>query len=144
MFEHFLKYQNGEINGCPSFKKALHEITVNKKKLSHWIWYIVPYDFPSLTHQDLFVLQERNVKFYIENHTLRNNYIDIMNAIYILLRNTDIYKFDTIISRTDLKKIYGSATLFKNNIDPSENKIINICQKIIVLLDLYNTHRKLK
>jgi hypothetical protein len=51
MFEHFLKYQNGEINEFPSFKKTLHDITVNKKKLSHRIRYIVPYDFPSITHQ---------------------------------------------------------------------------------------------
>lgn len=137
MFEHFLKFQNGEMERYPSYQRALYEITVQKKKITHWIWYIIPYDQPSRQHKDLFVLNEKNVSLYLQNEQLRNNYIEIMNAIHDVLEENTIEEYEHIITQIDLKKIYGSAVLFKNNCPSSYDEVISVCNKVIYILTDY-------
>ena len=125
------------MEGYPSYKQALYEITVKKRKESHWIWYIVPYDQPSKQHKDLFVLNETNVPSYLHNEQLRNNFINIMNAIHDVLAENTTEDYEQIITQIDLKKIYGSAVLFKKNSPSSYNDVIDVCDKMIHVLRNY-------
>lgn len=137
MFEHFLKYQNGDVQGYPSYEKAFHEISVDKKKTTHWIWYIVPYDLPSKQHTDLFVLKENNISLYLQKDQLRNNYIEIINSISDVLAEKMLEEYEQIMSRIDLNKVYRSAILFKKNCSSFDQDIINACNRIINLLKEY-------
>lgn len=140
MFEHFLKYQNGDVRGYPSYEQALHEIIVKKRKYTHWIWYIVPYDQPSRQHGDLFVLKDIDVPLYLQNEQLRNNYIEIMSTIHDILTEKTLDEYEDVMTKIDLKKVYGSAVLFRNNTlaSCSSNKdVINACDKVIYVLTDY-------
>lgn len=142
MFEEFLKYQNGEVHEYPSYAHALYEITIHKKKMSHWIWYIVPYDLPCKQHKDLFVLNEKGVSFYLQNEQLRTNYIEIMNEIYKVLTKVKLEEYEDVMSRIDLKKVYRSALLFKKECPSSDEDTINVCARIIHLLKDYVEQRE--
>ena len=137
MFEHFLKYQSGAVRGYPSYKTALHEITVEHKKSSHWIWYTIPYDHPSRQHGDLFVVNKKDVPFYLQNTQLNQNYIEMMRAIYELLKDEDSVNYENFISGIDLNKIYYSAILFRKNCSSANNEVTNVCDKIKNLLHSY-------
>lgn len=135
MFEHFLKYQNGDVPEYPSYRQALHEIVVDNKKSTHWIWYVIPYDKPSRQHDDLFVIKDKEVPLYLQNTQLRNNYIEILDAIFNVLRKTHIDEYNHIMSDIDLKKVYESAILFKKNAVPNRDEdVIDVCDKIITVL----------
>lgn len=130
----FVKYHKGfEI--FPSFDEALRELVVDKKKQTHWIWYIIPYDKPSKMYGSIFQLTPNDVNTYVQNEYLRINYISIMYAVHQQLSAIQCCAYDNFIPNHDLVKIYESALFFKTY--SSHVDINNICSKIEKLLEPY-------
>ena len=58
--------------------------------------------------------------------------------MFDVLTETTIDDYEDIMSNIDLKKVYGSAVLFKNNSIPCSDKdVINVCNKVIHVLTDY-------
>lgn len=123
----------------PSFADALYEITVDKRKSGHWIWYIIPYDKPSSTHGSDFVLSDASeVEAFLRNDYLRMNYIHMLCAIGCRLREIPVSEYDEFLSSVDLKKIYASAVLFGRNADAFED-VRKVCKHMEGVLGPYLT-----
>lgn len=132
--ELFVKYQKG-FDDIPSFDNALQELIVEKKKQTHWIWYIIPYDKPSKMYGSTFQLTPNDVDTYVQNEYLRINYISIMYAVHQQLSAIQCCAYDNFIPNHDLVKIYESALFFKTH--SSHADINNVCSKIENMLEPY-------
>lgn len=131
----FIEFNKGLHASFPSFEDALKEVLVDKKKSSHWIWYIVPYDKPSKTFGTDFIIESIYVDDYLDNTYLRRNYLTIMRAIVKQLETINFGEYSDFIHNHDLKKVYESALMFKET-----KKYIPIkqtCVQVVNILDNY-------
>ena len=89
------------------FDDALTEITTHGKKKSHWMWYILPSEMSTKSATATFFKlgpgpsYQTTIKDYLNDDTLRNNYITMINAIYNYLY---IHK---TLSLDGLKNMFG-------------------------------------
>ena len=126
-----LKYQNGYQN-LPSFDDVIHELITHKRKVSHWIWYIIPYHKDSISHGNRFTLSPTDIELYAKNSYLRNNYIFILLLIEKHLKDLQIHQYSRYMSEIDLQKVYESAIVFKKY---SKNSSIKYaCNEILKCL----------
>ena len=92
------------------YAAALAEIKSGRKK-SHWIWYIFP-QLKELGRSDMAkhygIADLGEAKAYLANDTLRNNLIEICEAL-IALPETNI---EAIMDFPDDLKLHSSMTLF--------------------------------
>jgi len=136
IIEDFVQYHEG--NGilpndtiAPSFEKALSEIK-NGKKVSHWAWYIIPINKPSRTFKHKFALEnEKQMKAYITNPFLYNNYIIFLTTVVEQLK--EIEAIDLLNSQVDVNKLYESVSLF-NKYSSNDNTLFQLTLKIRTLL----------
>lgn len=136
----FIGYHMG-YSDYPSFEDALREVSVEKRKSSHWIWYVVPYDRPSKTHGDAFVLRtRRDIASFLENDYLRGNYTSIMGSIADILEPLATpQEFHRFASEVDLKKMYLSARMFAPyvSIVRSYDDVREVCGRVTTALERY-------
>ena len=102
--ERFIIAQNRD------YEKALQEIK-NGKKTSHWIWYI----FPQLkglgnstTSMYYGINNIEEAREYYNNDYLRNNLLEICNALLLLDNN-----IRNIFGYPDYLKVHSCVTLFE-------------------------------
>lgn len=106
------------------YAKALSEIK-NGRKTSHWIWYIFPqvkglgFSYNSEVY-GIDGLEE--AREYLKDETLRNNLIDISNA----LLNLEESDPEIVMGYPDNLKLFSSMTLFYKA-DPS----IEVFKKVL-------------
>ena len=106
------------------YAKALSEIK-NGRKTSHWIWYIFPqvkglgFSYNSEVY-GIDGLEE--AREYLKDETLRNNLIDISNA----LLNLEESDPEIVMGYPDNLKLFSSMTLFYKA-DPS----IDVFKKVL-------------
>ncbi len=105
------------------YQAALSEIKSGYKR-THWMWYIFP-QLVGLGYSPLAkyygIKSKEEAVAYLENEYLRNNLIEISNALYEL---NDL--INNILGYPDYLKLKSCMTLF-NYVDPS----IEIFNKII-------------
>ena len=97
-----------------TFAKAIQEIK-NNKKVSHWIWYVIPSPSDakaSLTAQ-FFSISQKKVSEYLGDKILLKRYVKVMNIISDKLRK---YKkkeaLIEILGEVDYYKLVKSLTIF--------------------------------
>ncbi len=116
--ERFIKAQKQD------YEQALKEIK-NGKKLTHWIWYIFP-QIKGLGYSEISnyygIDDLAEAKAYLQNEYLRNNLLEITEA----LLNLDSNNPTEILGYPDDLKVKSSMTLF-NYVDQS----ILIFKKVI-------------
>lgn len=126
------------------FNVALLEIKNGYKK-SHWMWYIFPQlaDLGYSATAKFYGIRNKDEAIaYLKNEYLKNNLIEISNALYQLNGN-----ISNILGYPDDLKLKSCMTLF-NYIDPSIdifNKIIDKFyngEKDSKTLELLNNERK--
>ena len=102
--ERFIKAQKQD------YEQALKEIK-NGKKLTHWIWYIFP-QIKGLGYSEISnyygILDLTEAKAYLQNEYLRNNLLEITEA----LLNLDSNNPTEILGYPDDLKVKSSMTLF--------------------------------
>ena len=90
--DNFIYMQEKGMPGMPgmsNFKTAIGEINKGHKE-SHWMWYIIPSNFTPTTNEAIFFKIDTThddkgsltAEQYLDNESLRNNYIEIIVAIY--------------------------------------------------------------
>lgn len=92
------------------YEKALQEIK-NGKKTSHWIWYIFPQlkglgNSTTSTYYGINNIEE--AREYYNNDYLRNNLLEICNALLLLDNN-----IRNIFGYPDYLKVHSCVTLFE-------------------------------
>lgn len=121
----FKKYQEGQgtLNNetLPNFERALLEIKAGAKT-GHWSWYVMPTDKSSRAFQNKFKLNRDEALAYIHDSTLRNRYLRFMSTVSNQL-NKGIEPNVLLMSMTDVRKAYNSASLFK---EVSKNRYNNV------------------
>ena len=136
IIEDFVQYHKGygilpNDTIAPSFEKALNEIK-NGKKISHWVWYIIPINKPSRTFKHKFALEnEEQMKSYISNPLLYNNYITFLTTVVEQLK--EIEPIDLLNSQVDVNKLYESVSLF-NKYSSNDGTLFQLTSKIRTLL----------
>ena len=97
-----------------TFAKAIQEIK-NNKKVSHWIWYVIPSPVDakaSLTAQ-FFSVNQKKVSEYLSDKILLKRYVKVMDIISDKLRK---YKkkeaLIEILGAFDYYKLVKSLTIF--------------------------------
>ena len=108
-----------------SYAIALEEIK-NGRKLSHWIWYIFP-QLEDLGHSATAkfygIKNKEEAIAYLQNEYLRNNLIEISEALYLIDDN-----ISNIMGYPDDLKVKSSMTLF-NYINPNITAFQNVLDK---------------
>ena len=144
-----------------SYQAALNEIKAGKKK-GHWIWYIIPSDiFTGSSQTSLFYgigpnadirakqegVKVLSVKDYLNESTLRKNYIEIINEIGTKLREYNTKNAITVPtdrrSKLFLIRLMGGVVTGENIVDDTDynkltSSVLNF-YKELVIMKLNNT-----
>ena len=131
--QRFIDAHYNGYNGYSNFKQAHEEIKKNKKKITHWMWYIFPQiDGLGKTNMStLFSIKTiEEAKSFLDNNIVGSNLKEITNSLLKIEGKT----LDKIFGDIDSTKLLSSMTLFskiyeltKNN----KNNNNNIFKKVI-------------